>query len=460
MAIGGIILNMKSLTLLPILRPKLNRRKILLGLCSASLVAPNSVMAQLGNSLNAKDLGLIGNSNANQSVTLQGLIDSAADVGLPLFIPSGIYNVSGISLPANISIFGISGATILRSADSKTVFSCQNSANISIKDIDIDGSKSGSKDLIHFTNCQNITLNNIGLKNSSGNGAFLEKCQGDISNCSISNIKLAAIHLQDSLGMIVSANHIKNCNNGGILVWRYSRGRDGSIITDNQISSIGSESGNGQNGNGVNIFYADEVIVANNSITDCAFSAVRANTTNNTIIKGNICTQCQEVAIFSEFAFSGSIIADNIIDQAATGISITNFDDGGRLAVCSGNIVRNIWKSSPTNPDTYPVAIFVEADTAVSGNVIENVPGLGIYAGWGVYLRNVLVSNNVVRNTMIGIGVSMVNGAGIAHISDNIITGSKTAAISGMSWLEPRGSDLIEKPNQFSNIKIISNTKN
>ncbi len=460
MAVSGITLKMKNLAPLLASMPKLNRRQTLLGLCSASLVAPNSAVAQLGSLLNAKDLGLIDNSSAEQSVILQGLINSAADVGLPLFIPSGIYNVSGISLPSNISIFGISGATILKAADSKTVFNCQNGANINIKDIDIDGAKAGSKNLIHFTNCQNITLNNIGLKNSSGNGAFLEKCQGEISSCAISNIKLAAIHLQDSLGMIVSANHIKNCNNGGILVWRYNRGRDGSVITDNQIASIGSESGNGQNGNGVNIFNADEVIIANNSITDCAFSAVRANTTNNTIIKGNICTQCQEVAIFSEFAFSGSIIADNIIDQAATGISITNFDDGGRLAVCSGNIVRNIWKSSPTNPDTYPVAIFVEADTAVSGNVIENVPGLGIYAGWGVYLRDVLVSNNVVRNTMIGIGVSMVEGAGIAHISDNVITGSKVAAISGMSWLEPKGSDLIEKPDQFSNVKIMSNTKN
>jgi uncharacterized secreted repeat protein (TIGR03808 family) len=361
-------------------------------------------------------------------------------------------------LPANISIFGISGATIFKAANSKTIFNALQSANINIKDINIDGLKAGSKNLIYLTDCQNITLDNIDLKNSSGNGAFIEKCQGNISNSSISNIKLAAIHLQDSKGMIATNNQIKNCDNGGILVWRYERGRDGSIITDNQISGIGSDSGNGQNGNGINVFNADEVIVANNSISDCAFSAIRANTTNNTIIEGNICTQCQEAAIFSEFAFSGSIIANNIIDQAATGIAITNFDDDGRLAVCSGNIVRNIWPSSPTNPDTVPLGIFAEADTAISANVVENVPGIGILVGWGPYLRNVMVNGNVIRNTKIGIGASVVDGVGKAHISNNLIANASYASINAMLWLEPTGKDLNKEPDQFKNLAILSNS--
>src|SRR5690606_20224198 len=125
--------------------------------------------------------------------------------------------------------------------------------------------------------------------------------------------------------------------------------------------------GNGQNGNGINIFRADEVIVADNHIADCAFTAIRLNSTNNTKISGNICLRSGEVAIFSEFSFSGSVIANNIIDGAASGISITNLDSGGRLAVCSGNIVRNITPVSLVNPDTVPIGIFAEADTAITG---------------------------------------------------------------------------------------------
>jgi len=63
------------------------------------------------------------------------------------------------------------------------------------------------------------------------------------------------------------------------------------------------------------------------------------------------------------------VIADNVIDGAETGISVTNFDQGGRLATVHGNIVRNLgtrrangrrkkpasasgWKPTPWSPAT------------------------------------------------------------------------------------------------------------
>jgi hypothetical protein len=39
------------------------------------------------------------------------------------------------------------------------------------------------------------------------------------------------------------------------------------------------------------------------------------------------------------------VIANNIVDGAAQGISMTNFDSSGPLATCTGNIVRNIYPS-------------------------------------------------------------------------------------------------------------------
>ena len=47
----------------------------------------------------------------------------------------------------------------------------------------------------------------------------------------------------------------------------------------------------------------------------------------------------------------GSLIANNLIDGAATGISITNLDTGGQLAVCNGNIVRNLSATGPYPAD-------------------------------------------------------------------------------------------------------------
>ena len=112
------------------------------------------------------------------------------------------------------------------------------------------------------------------------------------------------------------------------------------------------------------------------------FSAIRLNATNNCRVTGNYCLDSGEVSIFSEFGFSGSIISNNLIDGGAAGISMTNFDHGGRLSVCQGNIVGNLAERSLTNPDTVPYGIAAEADAAVTGNIVEQVPGAGIVVGW------------------------------------------------------------------------------
>ncbi|HEV3160261.1 MAG TPA: TIGR03808 family TAT-translocated repetitive protein, partial [Xanthobacteraceae bacterium] len=88
------------------------------------------------------------------------------------------------------------------------------------------------------------------------------------------------------------------------------------------------------------------------------------------------------------------------------------------------------------------IGIGIEADTAVSGNVIENAPYIGIAAGWGQYLRDVTVNANVVRGADYGIAVSVTPGAGSAVIADNMISGARLGAIVGMEWKKPVTGDL------------------
>lgn len=104
---------------------------------------------------------------------------------------------------------------------------------------------------------------------------------------------------------------------------------------------------------------------------------------------GNSCARAGEVALYAEFAFEGAVIANNIVDDAAMGISVTNFNEGGRLAVVQGNLIRNIFFRK--DADSRGVGIAVEADSVVNGNVIENSPGYGIMIGWGRYRRDVSV---------------------------------------------------------------------
>ncbi len=104
------------------------------------------------------------------------------------------------------------------------------------------------------------------------------------------------------------------------------------------------------------------------------------------------------------------------------------------------------------------MGIFVEADTAVSGNVVENVPGTGIVAGWGPYLRNVLVANNIVQQIEIGIAVSVAPGAGFAKISGNLISGAKRAALAGTAWRDIISSDLVGDAARFPQISLSDNS--
>ena len=439
------------------------KRRTMLGTLAAGLATlPARARAQMQPaSRNASDLDVIADIGIDQSAELQAAIRIAELAGTRLFMPAGRYVVSNIELPSNCTIFGVRGATILQSPDGRPIVGARDKSSITLAGLTLDGQGAGRDDrggLAEFSNCPGLNVTDCTFANAQNNGAYISKCSGRLTSNEFRTCGQSAIHLQNSTGMLVSENAISDCGNGGIRVWRSESGADGTIVTNNQIRNIGSDAGDGQNGNGINIFRADQVLVANNVISDCAFSAVRANATNDTIISNNQCINSSEVAIFSEFAFSGSIISNNIVDGAARGISITNFNDGGRLAVCSDNIVRNILPFSPTNPNTRPVGIFVEADSAVSGNVIENVPGIGILAGWGPYLRNVLIANNIIRQTDIGIGVSVAEGAGFAKITGNLIAEAERAALAGLAWREMVSDDLLRDRNRFAHISLSGNS--
>jgi len=233
-------------------------------------------------------------------------------------------------------------------------------------------------------------------------------------------------------------------------------------VTDNRIEDIANKSGgSGEHGNAINIFRAGNVIVRGNRIKNAAFSAVRGNAASNLQIVGNTCTGLGEVALYAEFSFEGALIADNIVDGAALGVSVTNFNKGGRLAVVQGNIIRNLVDRRPPGTDPNDIAgvgIGIEADTAVNGNVIENAPNVGIAAGWGAYLRDVSITANVIRKADFGITVSVAPGAGAAVIANNLISDVRSGAIVGMEWKKAVTGDLAKDgAAHYAHLSIVGN---
>jgi uncharacterized secreted repeat protein (TIGR03808 family) len=446
--------------------PIFSRRAMLAGLGCAIYARPLASYAKTlpraPGPVDGAAFGLMPDGQGDQSEKLQAALATAAKSGLPLFLAGGRYLVGGVVLPAGISFAGVPGATVLAGTGGQPILGGRKAANIALSGLTLDGTGGASDDgagLLSCIECTALNVENIVVLNGGKHGFLLESCSGRVAGSTFAGHAQAGIFANNSQGLIVAQNTVGRCGNGGILVWRDSPGADGTIVTGNRVTGISAhDGGSGQNGNGINIFRADDVMVSDNVVSDCDFSAIRANTTRDAIIRGNEISDCREVAIYSEFAFSGSEISGNVIDGAAAGISITNSKQGGRLAVCANNVVRNILPNSPTNPDVRPYGISAEADTAITGNTVDNVPGVGISAGWGVYLDNVLIADNVVSNAATGIAVSVADGAGPVRIADNMISGASVAALAGMQWNNVATADLVADASRFPNVALSGNS--
>ncbi len=443
----------------------IDRRRLLLGSLSSAAVfaTPARAAPTQPQGLNATQFGVRPNTTEDQSQRLQRAIDQAARANKPLWLPPGRYRAGDLKLRAGSQLTGVRGATHMALTRGPSLLSAEGAAAITLSGLMLDGGNrplASDGGLIHLTAVSALRVVDCTLTGASGNGIALYQCDGEIARNSIAGATESALFSNDSHGLIVSGNIISDCGNGGILVWQSEKRSDRSVIAGNHIDNTAARSGgSGQNGNAINVYRAANVTVRNNVIRGAAFSAIRGNSASHIQIIGNNCVDLGEVAIYSEFEFEDAIIADNVIDQAGTGISVTNFKEGGRLASVRGNVIRNISSRRPgAAPEDGGVGISVEADTSVTGNVIENAQTAGISAGWGPYLRDVTVSKNVVRQCGVGVAVSVVKGAGRATIADNLLAGSQRGAIVGMEWHKAVTGDLaLAGAEHYPHLKLSGN---
>ena len=443
----------------------LNRRKLLtqtagfavLGLSLGKAAAtglPGIEKASMRGSINATELGVQPGALDDQSKAFAKLLRDAHDRAMPVFLPPGSYVVSNLSLPGRVRLSGVPGASRIVYGGEGHLLMAEQGEHIEFTGLVFDGTNRWMGDyaqgLLDLRRVAHLVVDNCQITGSGKNGLALEHACGRIERSQISGAADAGIYSVEAGGLEITGNTVSDCANGGILVHRWQAADDGTIVSGNRIERIQARSGGtGQNGNGINAFRAGNVVISGNVVSDCAFSAIRANSSSNLQIAGNTCSRSGETALYSEFSFEGAIISNNIVDGAGNGISIVNFNEGGRMGVCTGNIVRNLSTSGPYPADApgFGVGISVEADTTVSGNVIENAPLYGMQIGWGPFMRNVIATGNIIRKAGTGIAVTVVEGAGTAVISDNVIDGVQNGAIVGQRWAEPVTGDLASSGN-------------
>jgi uncharacterized secreted repeat protein (TIGR03808 family) len=401
----------------------------------------------------------------DQTRALQHAIDDAARAQVPLALPPGVYRTTMLRLQSGTQLIGVRGATRLIFNGGASMLSGEGASSVGLDNITLDGSGiplPTRRGLVHCLGGRDIRITNCEIAGSGGNGIWLENVSGDISGNIITGIATTAIVSFDAQGLLVTRNTITGTNDNGIEILRTSIGDDGTQVLDNRIEDVkAGPGGSGQYGNAINAFRAGNVIVRGNRIRNCDYSAVRGNSASNIQITGNSVSDIREVALYSEFAFEGAVIANNTVDGAALGVSVCNFNEGGRIAVVQGNIIRNLLPKRPigTAPDDDAgIGIYVEADTSVSGNVIENAPSFGIVAGWGTYLRDVVISGNVIRKAFVGIGVSVTPGAGTVLVNNNMISETPRGAVVGLDHIRPVTPDLCaEGAQRFAQVVIGTN---
>ena len=420
-----------------------NRRHILLSAATLS----SGALSLKSNPVRAQDFELDPPSSADQTAALQAAIESAVAKHQVLHLPAGTFRCRTLGLPSGTRITGVPGATRILFTGSGAFLVASRAENLALDGLVIDGGgrpldPQAADGLLTFSDCTALRLWGLTVMGSSMNGISLRRCSGEVSSCTVSACDATALFSLDAQGLSITANRIDNIGNNGIQVWRSEAGEDGTLVAQNHIGHIAARAGgDGPNGNGINVFRAASVRIVDNRMTDCAFSAIRANSASNCQMIGNSAERIGEVAIYAEFAFQGALIANNLVNHASTGISVTNFDRGGRLAVVQGNLLRNLRRLSASGEDQ-GIGIAVEADTSVTGNVIESAERIGIQVGWGSYRRDTVVTGNIVRACPIGIGLAAGDAGGAVLVAQNLISGATGGGIRQMDHMDPVGPDL------------------
>jgi uncharacterized secreted repeat protein (TIGR03808 family) len=421
-----------------------------------STAAPMSTIG-----IDAVTLGVRAGGTVEQTAALQSAIDQTAGAHVALVLGPGEYRTGELKLPTGTQIMGVRGATRLIFEGGDGLIFARGADHVTLSGLILDGKGKPLGDdrgLLQLSWGGDVRIIDCEIIDSGRHGIVLEDIEGLVSGTTITAIADTGIVSRNARGLSIQNNVVRNAGNGGILVARTTKGDDGTQVLDNRIEDISVA---GKSGNAIYVVNAENVTVRGNRINRVAISGVRGKAASNLQAISNLINNVGDVAIYSEFGFEGAVIANNTINGAALGIAVANFSEGGRLAVVQGNLIRNLKSTRPNGTSKESagagVGISVEADAAVTGNVIENAPDTGIKLGWGQYLRDVTVTGNVVRSVGFGITASVTTGAGQAVIAGNLVAEASRGSIVGMDFAEALPDDLSVQTTRYAHLTIRGN---
>src|SRR3989304_2989821 len=168
-----------------------------------------------------------GGGEIDQTATLQLAADDAAETGMPLFPPAGIYSTSRLTLKSGTQITGVPGRSILHYRDGGAILSLENVGNVRLAGLGPNGKGKplGERGaLLAATETKHLDLSDCRFVGSAEDGVVLRKVSGWIKDCEIGDIRKGGLFSEDAGGLQTANNHVRDCGDNGIMVWRAGAG--------------------------------------------------------------------------------------------------------------------------------------------------------------------------------------------------------------------------------------------
>ena len=367
---------------------------------------------------------------------VQTLINNARAANLPLHLKPGTYTTNKVDvLTSNgggnpLILIGASGTVIVQLASVQPyLLSVSGVYGTNIENIIFDGGNITLNDtgsqfpaVVRFSGDITYQVRNCVFRNSPFSGiSATAGAHGIVTHSQFFSLRYGFTTLD--CGCTFEKNRVVTCTYGGIYVWTTSAYAIQARIADNFIQNIQNVPplGSGEYGNGISIYRAGGVSIVNNTIYQCALSAIRINGGSNCQVLGNRSWSSGDAGIFLEspgadVATIGHIVANNIIDAGFTGINAAN------VGMYGDGVTRRITIANNQITNATTVGIIGEGGVTFTGNSVENCP-IGISAGTNDAAFDLTVTGNFLRNCKMGIGYSWHSSAVGMLVSGNEISG-------------------------------------
>ncbi len=425
--------------------------------------------------------------------SLQGAIDLAVAAGKRLYLLPGTYEASELVVSGPVEIAATAGTAILAPAgafglnlDIRPAGGAATIEGVVLRGLKFSG---GRKPFLRGTprpldpfldklpnfNAMVTAERAVGLVIDSC--IFVGSASGALALWQCRNARVTgnrfeanslAIHAHNGFGSLFADNRIEASDNYGVYLSQWPFADDFSVVRDNVISGTrarqgatpGRFGGSGPYGNAIVANGSAHLTVAGNSCYDQDFSGIRLAGCSHFVVSDNHVVKSGETAVMIEcptgkpgpangFRYEGGVIANNVVSDAAGGISVTNVWFGGRRVIVSGNEVKTITRRTiaTTDPD-YPaytphaVGIWAEGDVVVSANLIEDCDGAGVFLDASPIAesaRRIVVSaiGNTIKNCLYGVGFEAKFSQCATLIESNMIEGARKGALMWIVAAQP-----------------------